>query len=1102
MVHCFCYNVAMKIIVSNTSRFAYRGVIAQLKQNLSGAASNVVIAPDRFTASVERGIISSLGIDSSFGIEVMSFTRLAAKLLGNSISKCLTPEGSVMLINKVISENRAELNYYRKVAALDGFDNELYAALTAIRNSGITVETLRQNAEAMPASLRRKAADIALIYEKYLEALGEAHSDSSTRLVALAKYIDEHPESVNNTHFYCTDIYEFSAPELEIVAQLAEHALSFTVGLTSGYDNPNRRIYPDRVIAKLKDVVPDKVQIVRNDEQLSPPIDAISRQLFSYSAPDSVPENDGKVTLRVAKDSGEEVLALALDIVQKVREGGRYKDFEVFVSDLDSYEHEIKSVFCRYDIPFFIDKKEPLAEQTLVRYLMGAIACVRSNFRRREVLDFVKNPLFEVDENDVAEFENYTLKYDIEYSRFLSPFTLEDEQVCQNRQFINSKYADKPLKLQYGAESDVPERVRKKLVETLAVFMSTNPRDRRSISQHIASAKQFLLGADEAWQRHADKVEKLSRYYRRCAEQVDNKIMSVLDELEGVRDDVTDIQGFELILKSMLKTLKIALVPTYLDCVFVGGADSRFMGAGDIYVIGATNDNFPSTSAGGIIITPSDEAMLDGLGIKIVPNERQKVMTDMYAVCDLMKKPHGRLVISYPELGAGGALRPSVVITELRGMLNEGGKPLSVDRVNVRDFNGMRSMSGDDCYLERAADLFITEKSCLYEALRNVTAYEGENAAVFSAARQSINDDDLKKLDVRDPVRIQLPKNMYLAKSTSVSRLETFFECPYAHYLQYILRLNKRKDARPEGTENGTIMHGVLEHFFKDVRDGKVTSDDMVEELAYAYFDEVVKENGFERLLSLSETRRPLIRLKAEGASVCKQLYAISKRSAFKPAYLEAKIGEGAIKPMTLSVGDSKIALKGVIDRVDVCDGKFIVVDYKTYKSVGLSAKEVYYGQRLQLYIYMEAVKNSLDMAPAGVFYLPIYAGFTNSDENRYKFRGQVSDNMDVMAKIDSKVAEEPKAAIIPYSFTKKNGLSGETHFSTADFETFGNYALTLASEGAAQMADGYIRPVPASDHCSACSFNDICGYVGKNVRKHSPIVKKASLALDGEEEV
>lgn len=74
----------MKIITSNTSKGAYLGVVEVCAKH-GRDGKNVVIAPDRFTASVERGLISALGIESTFGIEVMSFTRLANKLIGNDI---------------------------------------------------------------------------------------------------------------------------------------------------------------------------------------------------------------------------------------------------------------------------------------------------------------------------------------------------------------------------------------------------------------------------------------------------------------------------------------------------------------------------------------------------------------------------------------------------------------------------------------------------------------------------------------------------------------------------------------------------------------------------------------------------------------------------------------------------------------------------------------------------------------------------------------------------------------------------------------------------------------------------------------------------------
>ena len=1075
-----CYNSVMKIITSNSSRFAYRGVLEELKRRRK--ESNIVIAPDRFTASVERGLISSLGIDSTFGIEVMSFTRLADRLVGRAIKKCLTPEGSVMLIGQVIVGNRDKLEYYKNAAVASGFESELYAALTAIRNSGITTADLKAKMKDMPPSLRAKTHDIALIYDGYLESLEGRHSDSSTRLYALAEYIKNHPESVCSTNFYCTDIYEFSAPELEIISALSQSALSLTVGVTSGYDNPNRRIYPDRAIARLKSACRDKVTVERNDEPLPAPVQAISTRLFSYRRPDCATENGGKVELRVAKDRYEEILAFALDVVEHVRGGGRYKDFEVFVSDIDDYAAELKAVFARYGIPFFIDDKELLSEQTKVRYILDAIACARSGFRRREVLDLVKNPLFcyaAGGDDNVWHFENYVLKYNIDRSRFLSEFTLKEDLKYSNRRYKGRNSKDNSQNSP-PEENAVPEAVRRLLVEIMSpLFIKGNA----EIGAFVKAARLTLENCDAAWRAHVERLAELSEYYRKCAEQVDKKVSDVLEEIETVLDMQTDIAGFENIFRSMLKTLKIALVPTYLDCVFVGSYESRFMGAGHVYIMGATNDKFPRASGGGAVLTPRDEEYFRKIGLDVSPNERQKLMTDMYAICDVMKKPHGRLCVSYPESGGGAALRPSVAIRELSDMLCEDGAPLKIHRI---DFDRLTRLGAEAC-AKRSAALFATERSSYYEVLRNAVSGRVplEEREAYGSALMCMSESDRRRLDgIYDtPKRITLPEDAYFAESTSVSRLETFFTCPYSHYFNYILGLKKRKDGTQEGTENGTVLHFVLERFFSDVRDGNIVSKEQIREKAYAYFEEAIRVNNFGVLLEKSDTGRLLARVKEEGAEVCEDLYDVYLRSRFKPALLEAKIGENGIKPMSLAVGGKKIRLKGTIDRVDTLDGMFTVVDYKTYKSADLTLKELYYGQKIQLYVYMKAVEDSLNLNPAGVFYLPIFAGFTGDGTDRYKYKGQVTNSFETMEKLDSMVAVDPKKSVIPFKQTREV-LSAEVHLTREDFDMLGDYAINLAAKGAEEIASGYIKPSPVKDACKRCRYCEICAYRERDERK------------------
>ena len=122
---------------------------------------------------------------------------------------------------------------------------------------------------------------------------------------------------------------------------------------------------------------------------------------------------------------------------------------------------------------------------------------------------------------------------------------------------------------------------------------------------------------------------------------------------------------------------------------------------------------------------------------------------------------------------------------------------------------------------------------------------------------------------------------------------------------------------------------------------------------------------GDEKLSRLSEkpdVARLLAKLKSEGVKTCRDLYEISLHSKFKPTYLEASFDrDGTFKPIALDVDGKKVELRGKIDRVDVLDDNFIILDYKTFKSVDLSAGEIYHGEKLQLYIYAMSITQNID---------------------------------------------------------------------------------------------------------------------------------------------
>lgn len=1057
----------MKIVLSNTAHDAYHRVLGELKRRLPDGGEHVVIVPDKFTASSERGVIETLGVSSVFNVSVTSFTRLAEKTMGSRINKCLTPQGSVLLLARVIEENRNKLRYYAGAARATGFAEEFYAALTAVRNSGITPAELRAAARRAPESFRGKLEDMSLLYEAYLAALGESRSDSSTRLEAFAAYLNG--DTPVPTHFYVVDFYDFKAPELAVLCGLAKNALSLTVGMVSGFDNPNRRIYCDGAAARLAKAC-GGAETEESTERLHPAADTVSRRLFSYEPPAVRTENDGKVRILAAKTRREEILFLVTEIARKVSEGARYRDFEVVLSDTDSYKAELKSTFLRYGVPFFIDTREMLSEQTKTRCLLSALAAARSGLRLAEVLEFVKNPLFcdcaEEGADAAFVFENYCLRYNVSHSRLKVPFTLGEDR-----------------------ERECAERVRVRLTAALAPFLFEGKTDS---ADFVGRTFAFLDGFEDAWRVHVAKLTESSLYYAKCADQVDEKIKSLLEEMADTLESEGDIAYFERMLKSTLGTVKIALVPTWLDCVYVGGTDNRYLGRGDIYVLGANVGKLPVGTEGGAVLSPRDEELLSALDVKVTPSARQRVFSEMMSVTEIMKRPRGTLTVMYPESDPSGELRPSTVVSELRGMLGENGEPLSVGRVNF----DTAALEGD----ARAAVLatvFATPQACGYEVMRGLAA-SADRAALNAAAE--FMSAEAKARTERIYARVAPPealdgKAAATAKAamdghTSASRLETYFSCPYRQYFGYVLGLKERREARPEGKDYGLILHAVLEKFFAKVMRREVAAED-VERIAVALCDECVEANvSVSSAADEPAVARALGRLRREAATACKVLFDAEERSQYKPKYVEAYIGGREIPALAVEARGVKAELRGRIDRADVCGDKFFIVDYKTYKSADFTLGDVYSGRKIQLYLYMQAIAEGRKMTPVGVFYLPLSFDFSGKGAE-WKFRGNTVRDEAEAEKIDPLFASSSEECVLPCKRNRKSGeLEAPVHLSESEFAAIGEYVKALAGEGVAEMSEGRILPEPLAGVCELCDYAAVCAWkgTGKLTRKSADV--------------
>ena len=175
-------------------------------------------------------------------------------------------------------------------------------------------------------------------------------------------------------------------------------------------------------------------------------------------------------------------------------------------------------------------------------------------------------------------------------------------------------------------------------------------------------------------------------------------------------------------------------------------------------------------------------------------------------------------------------------------------------------------------------------------------------------------------------------KNRY-----SPSQIQTYINCPYLYYLEYILGLevSNWEYEDKEFLDIGNFYHKILENYFKNFKD-----------MVPHYNEDLYKEifsNEFKdldvNLKSIGETlyyERLKAYLKFEIQRMVKY--------CLKPKEFE--------KPFEITIDDIKI--RGRIDRIDRCEkGMAHIIDYKSGQCP--SAKSARAGDNLQLQIYAMA---------------------------------------------------------------------------------------------------------------------------------------------------
>ena len=1039
-------------------------VLAKIKEK-RGKRRQLLLVPDRFMLYYEKAVMEYLGEEACFDVEVVSFARLAGKMLGMTGEKFLSPQGAVMLLRKVIEEKRDEMVCFRSSYGNADFASEIYAVISQIRNSGVSTDMIAEAVERLPRKVVNKTKDILLLYRGYIEALRDGFVDGTSKLDALTSVIER--DGLEDADVYISDYLWFTGTERNVCEAIFKRAHSASVFFVGSRGRDNSRIYPTACLNALIErarMAGCAVKIYETEPETVGDRRMIAEQLFSYNG--YVCESDGFTGLYSAPSAEEEIMRVAREIKSKVLAGARFRDFAVVCCDAETYLPLVARVFDRCGISYFADRKRSLSSQAAVRLLFSAMRASAKGMKLRDVIEFCKNGILGFDPKEVWAFENRCIKYGIDGYALTSPFSVG---------------TDDP-------DFAAAEKVRSEICALLAPLSPKN-----------ADVKTFASRID-AFMRGCDFDDRLAAYADRLASLDSPEELSCLkqsvDKLKDLVDQSVRLMGncrmsmseYCNVLAGAAAGESISMVPLSADSVFVGESrESRYDNISYMYVVGATAGKLPPEHGEGGIFATKESREWREAGLDVEPdcaaqNNAERLNTLMFLL-----KPTVRLEISYPEFSSGGeALSPSAVIGQLSEMFGIG-----VERSRGPEKAGSVS---EYAYMFADARNAVREL-LLYKSRVEAGAAEDETGAYDALYRIACKEAGKERVDellagYGPPSSIDVSHvDLWRGGFTSASRFETYFKCPFAHYMDHIVGAEPREEAKIEVTETGTMIHDVLQKYFsrKDYDPGdraKIKAD------VERFLDEELRDARFARLASIPRLRGELEELRGRCVFLVTTLVERMRSSDFVPYATEQSFGFGGAYPaIGLDVNGRKLFLRGRIDRIDRCKNDVVILDYKSSSSVTFGVPEVFFGERIQLFVYLAAVTEKDGVRPAGAFYLPMTNRYVKADKENSRFRyvGFINTDGDIPTECDRGFfADDHVGELYPIAKETRKGtalIKGISRQGTAadtlTMSKLSRYVCDLAAKAAAEIDDGYIRPLPRANACNYCRYGGICGYNG-----------------------
>ena len=1090
---------------------------ALIKASIARPGENfIVIVPEQYTMQTQKNIVTMHPRHGVMNIDIVSFERLAYRIfeeLSVKRTKILEDTGKRMVIRKILARESSRLKVFGGSVRKSGFSGELKSMISELLQYNITPDGLADCLNALDAHsvLYGKLKDLELLYRSFKDYIEGHYLTAEELLSCLCPYLAD-SRIIRESWIYLDNFTGFTPAQYQVLSELLKYGKGVQIALTVDvrslpYELKNNYelFYLTKDTIRRLERLCGEIHCERTGDMLLDGHDGgrfkeqgdlfhLEQNIFRRN-PAVYEKTPEQLFLYSAKNPGEETQFIARRIRSLVRDQGyRYRDIAVICGDLDGYRHMVERSFDVLDIPVFIDTKRSILNNAFVESLRALLEMFADRFSYESVFRFLRSGFADIDRDDIDLLENYVLAFGIRGAAawqgtwMKRQKTLEDAQLLLLNQLREQAFASIwPL---YEIFKD----------KTSTVAMRTDSL-LSWISQEKISEKLAAMAAGFEREGRLSMAREYTQVYD-----------LVIDLLEKYRDilgdEIVGIKEYSEILDAGLDEEKLGLIPPGIDEVTVGDIKrTRLDGIRVLFFMGMNEGIVPSVPRDGGLINDREKERLSGLDVELAPTARAQGYFEQFYIYTAFSKASDQLWLSYSQVSAGGkAIRPSSLIRRVCRLF-----PELVLRECEREDDWRIWLSGrEDAFLRLACGFGTMEQEQprdewkeLYGWFLQQPAYKKAVNRLMDAAFISYISRPLSRAAVQAVYGCEL--------SGSVTMLEQYGACAYAHFLQYGLCLGPREESRIQAPDIGIILHQALERFASAIAGlgytWKDVPEDVREDVSKRCAEEAAKDFNHTVLL---ETKRSQYQIKRLVRYVLRTTWAVKQqlsRGEFLPEAFELRFDSDALEGFRdIPIGaDAMMRLKGTIDRLDVCetgDQLYVkIVDYKSgNKHFDLAA--LYYGLSLQLVVYLNMARAMEEKAhpqktviPAGILYYNIDDPLIEhkdalEDESappvedeilvKLKSSGLVNGSPEVIRLLDRDFTKDSQ--VIPVSLTASGALSKRSSVaSKQQFDELGRFVSHKVRRFGKEIFNGSIDVNPyirgTQKACTYCMFRSICTF-------------------------